>query len=183
MNAIGTYISSVIEKGFRKFKFRRFGRDDIMTAYAGHTFGEDSNPAGGKVLQIGTTNSNENIVVAVIQKADDTLNKGDKVIYSTDTNGNIVAKIYLRNDGTIEVKGDNIVFQEGEDFAVRYSKLESEFNELKDKFNSLVQAWNTFAAAYIPGGPSTQGFPATVSTATQSTADITQSKVETIKLP
>jgi len=184
MNAIGTYISNTIESKFRKFKFRRFGRDDVMTAYVGTQHGEDSVPVpGAKLIHISTTNSNENVIICTVHKADDSLNVGEKVIYSTDQDGNVKAKIYLRNDGTIEITGDNIVMQEGEDYAVKYSKLESEFNELKDKFNDLVGKWNTFATVYVPGGPSTQGLPASVTTATESTADITKTKVETIKLP
>jgi len=173
MNTIGTYISSVVERGFRKLKFRRFGRDDIMTAYLGTAFGEDHIPAGGKVVQIGTTNSNENIIICTVRKADETLQIGEKVIYSTDKDGVVQAKIHLKNDGTV-------VVNDGEDFAVRYTKLECEFNELKGKFNDLVTIWNTFANAYIPGS---NGAPPTASTATQSQADITLSKVEKIKVP
>jgi hypothetical protein len=183
MNSIGTYISSVVEKGFRRLKFRRFGRDDIMTAYLGTSFGEDYIPSSGKVVQIGTTNSNENVIICTVRKADETLNVGDKVIYSTDADGNVKTRIYLRNDGTVEVKGDTVVFQDGEDFAVRYSKLQSEFDELKERFNSLVSTWNTFATAYVPGSPSTLGTPPTASTATQSSADITQAKIDKIKVP
>jgi len=183
MNTIGNYISSVIEKGFRKLKFRRFGRDDIMTAYLATAFGEDYIPSQAKVVQIGTTNSNENVIICTVTKADDTLKVGEKVIYSTDKDGNKKTRIYLRNDGTIEVKSDTVVFQDGEDFSVRYSKLESEFNELKGKLNGMIQAWNAFATAYVPGSPSVTGLPPTASTATQSEADITLTKVETIKVP
>lgn len=183
MNTIGTYISSAIEKGFRRLKFRRFGRDDIMTAYLATAFGEDYIPSNAKVVQIGTTNSNENVIICTVRKADDTLNVGEKVIYSTDKDGNVKTRIYLRNDGTVEVKSDNLVIQDGEDFAVKYNELQSEFDELKGKLNDLITEWNTFATTYVPGGPSTQGTPATVSTATKSNADITKVKVESIKLP
>ena len=183
MNQVGTYISSVIEKGFRRLKFRRFGRDDIMTAYLGTAFGEDYVPVNAKIVQIATTNSSDNIVVCTVRKADDTLNKGEKVLYSTDENGNIKTRIYLRNNGDIEVKGNNLVIQDGSDFAVKYSALESEFNELKGKFNDLVTKYNTFAAAYVPGGPATQGLPPTMQQGIASEANITLTKIETIKVP
>lgn len=154
-----------------------------MTSYLGASFGEDYVPVNAKVVQIGTTNSNENVIICTVRKADDTLKEGEKVIYSTDKNGNVNTRIYLRNDGTIEVKSDNVVFQDGEDFAVRYSKLESEFNEMKGKLNGMIQAWNSFASAYVPGSPTTTGLPATASTATESQADITLTKIETIKVP
>lgn len=183
MNTIGNYISSVIERGFRKIKFRRFGREDIMKAYLGTAFGDDYVPSIGKVVQISTTNSNENLIICTVRKADETLKAGEKLTYSTDKDGVVKARIYLRNDGKIEIKGSEVIFKDGEDFAVRYTQLESEFNELKEKFNDMVQSWNLFAGAYTPGGPSTQGLPPTASTATQSAADITKTKVESIKLP
>jgi hypothetical protein len=184
MNTIGIYISNTIEKGFRWLKFRRFGRDDVMSAYLGAGFGEDYSPTKGtRLIQIPTANSTENIVISVVKKADSTLLEGEKVVYSTDQNDNVKCQIYLRSNGKIEVKGGNIVLLDGNDFAVRFSGLQSEFNELNNKYNDLVAKWNLFAAAYVPGGPGTQGLPPTASTGSASTANIVNARVDTIKLP
>lgn len=171
---IVTYISQVIEKGRRVIKFRGYGRNDTATSYLGATFGTDYiPPKDAKMVQIRSTNSQDSVIVCMVNKADESLAEGEKVIYSTNANGEVQAQIYLRNDGKIEVKGTSVEFLEGTDNAVRYSKLESEFNELKSK-------WNAFAAAYVPGGPTVVGTPPT---AQQSAADITQAKVDEIKLP
>ena len=184
MNTVGIYISNTIEKGFRWLKFRRFGRDDVMSAYLGAGFGEDYVPTkGARLIQIPTTNSTENIVISVVKKADATLQEGEKVIYSTDANGAIKAQVYFRADGKVEIRGTNIVMLDGTDFAVRYSGLESEFNELKGKYNDLVSKWNAFAGAYVPGGPSVVGLPPTAQAGTASAADITSAKIDEIKLP
>ena len=76
--------------------------------------------------------------------------------------------------------GSNIVYDEsadiltifkGSDFAVRYSKLETAFNELKSKFNTHTHGGVLAGSAF------------TVATATPSIADITQAKVNKVKLP
>ena len=113
-------------------------------------YGPSSEP--GKTVIVGYLNKNQ---LAGI---------GETRIYSTDSDGALKTYVWLKSDGTIEVGGNT-------DFMVRYSKLEEAFNELKGKFNS-------FANAYVPGGPSAQGLPATVQ---PSNADITQAKIAEIK--
>lgn len=184
MASIVAYISNKIEEGLRILKFTRNGRSDTVTSYLGAPFGEDFvPPKNAKMVQIRSTNSEESVIVCVINQADDSLKEGEKLIYSTDANGNVKSKIYLRDDGTVEVKGSKVEFLEGEDFAVRYTALESQFNELNDKYNDLVSKWNAFSNAYVPGGPTAVGLPPTASSGSASTADITLTKVEEINLP
>lgn len=184
-----TYISQVIKEAFRDIKVSAFGRNDTRTSFLGTSFGEDFiPPKGAKMVQISSTNSSESVIVCIVNKADESLNVGEKVIYSTDDKGAVKAQIYLRNDGRIEViatdkvevKGTAVEFMEGSDNAVRYSKLESEFNELKSKYNNLVTIFNahihTATGPTAPTtSPTTQGSP--------SAADITQSKIDEIKVP
>jgi len=178
---IVTYISQTIEKSFRKFKFLRFGRSDIATSFLATSFGEDYlPPKDSKMVQIRSTNSQESVIVCIVNKADASLKVGEKVIYSTDADGVVQSQMYLRNDGKVEVKGTSVEFLEGTDNAVRYSKLESEFNELKGKYNDLVTQFNAHIhTAPSSGGPTT---PPSV-TGTFSVADITQSKIDEIIVP
>ncbi len=171
---IVTYISQVIKDSFREIKVNGFGRSDTRTSFLGTSFGEDYiPPKNAKMVQISSTNSSESVIVCVVNKANDSLNVGEKVIYSTDANGNIKAEIHLRNDGTVQIL-------RGEDFAVRYSELENQFNELNSKFNSLVSAYNS----HVHTAPSSGGLTTTTpSLAEQSTADITLTKIEEIKVP
>ena len=167
MIKLGWITNSSIVRGFREIKTRITSKliENTQTAFP---FGFDANPSKNFIAIISDTESNGNPVILgyLNPKALASLGIGDSMQYSTDSEGAVKATITLRNDGTAEILGDN-------DNAVRYSKLEAAFNELQNK-------WNTFAAAYVPGGPAIQGTPPT---ATQSTGDITASKIDEIKVP
>ncbi len=75
---------------------------------------------------------------------------------------------FIKSDGSgvISINGDS-------DYAVRFTKLETEFNKLRD-------AWDIFATAYVPGSPSVTGLPPSASA---SGADLSGAKIESIKVP
>lgn len=75
----------------------------------------------------------------------------------------------------------NTIFNNGVDNAVRYSSLETAFNELNDKYNSLVDILKTWTTAPNDGGAALKA--AVVSLNPVSTANITPAKIEEIKLP
>lgn len=159
--------NTAIVKGFREVVTRITSKyvESTQTAFP---FGFEANPTKNFLAIITETQSGgDPVIIGYLNpKALGSLGIGESAQYSTDSDGNIKASIILRNDGTAEILGNN-------DNAVRYSKLETAFNELQNK-------WNAFAAAYVPGGPSTQGLPPT---ANQSTGDITTSKIDEIKVP
>lgn len=158
---------SIIVKGFRELT-TRMTSGIVDSSKASFPFGFASNPTP-KFLAIlaETQTKDEPVVIGYLDpRALDSLNLGDSVQYATDERGIKTATLFIRSDGTVEILGDA-------DNAVRYSALETAFNELNDKFN-------TFANAYAPGGPATQGLPPTV---LPSNADITGSKIDEIKVP
>ncbi len=167
MIKLGWIISTSIVKGYREIKTRITSKliENTQTA---NPFGFDANPSKNYIAIIADTESNGNPIILgyLNPEALASLGIGDSMQYSTDSDGVINATIILRNDGTVEILGDD-------DNAVRYSKLETAFNELQNK-------WNAFAIAYVPGGPAIQGTPPT---AGQSTGDITASKIDEIKVP
>ena len=91
-------------------------------------------------------------------------NPGAVKVYSTDEDGTEQGSHLIDDDGTH-------VFNGGEDWAVRYSALETAFNALRDDFNSHVHTG-------VESGAGSSGAPAT-----PSTADITGAKVEEILIP
>lgn len=159
--------NTAIVKGFREVVTRITSKyvESTQTAFP---FGFEANPTKNYLAIIAETQSGGNPVIIgyLNPRALESLGIGDSMQYSTDSDGNIKASIILRNDGTAEILGND-------DNAVRYSKLEDAFNDLQDQ-------WNTFAAAYVPGGPTVQGLPAT---ANQSTEDISAAKIDEIKVP
>jgi hypothetical protein len=99
------------------------------------------------------------------------IEEGERLLYSSDDTGEVKATLKLDVDGNVTING-------GEDFAVRFSKLESAFNDLQGK-------WNDFISEYIPGSSTVQGMPAGVppNVDMQSLADISEAKSETVLIP
>ena len=115
----------------------------------------------GTVIDCG--GGNNIIVSAHDYNFDETIQKGETLIYSYDSAGVIKGKILINEDG-------EIVVNDGTDFAVRYSALETAFNTLKSEFD-----------AHVHGGV-LSGTASTGAT-TPSLADITPAKVEEILIP
>jgi len=91
-------------------------------------------------------------------------NEGAVKLYSTDADGVEKGSHLIDSDG-------KHVINNGEDWAVRFSALETAFNELKGKFN-----------AHTHPGVDT-GVGSTGATTTPSAADITAAKVEEVMIP
>lgn len=105
-------------------------------------------------------------------------NQGETLAYSTDADGAVQATHLLTNDG-------NHVFNDGTDWAVRFSELETAFNQLRDDHDALVASYNAHVhpvPGVSTGGGSTTSSP-TTSTETPSTADVSGAKVEEVQLP
>lgn len=104
------------------------------------------------------------VIAAYTYGVEPPVNTGACKLYSTDADGAEQGSHLIDNDGTH-------TFNKGTDWAVRYSALETAFNELKSKFNG-----HTHTGVSTGGGVSG-------TTATPSTADITAAKVEEILIP
>lgn len=131
-----------------------------------------SNPAKsvkGVRLRIGSIDV---VISAINYKVAFPETPGETKVFSTDADGEEKAGTIYRADGTQEINGKN-------DFAVRYSELEAAFNELKHDLNDFVTAYNSHQHPTAATGPPS---PPTV-TGSSSTADITDAKVDTVKLP
>lgn len=99
-------------------------------------------------------------------------NPGETKVYSTDEDGVEVAGTNFKDDGTQEINGK-------EDFAVRFSELKATVDEMVSDHNDLVTAHNTHMHPTAAAGP--PSLPTV--TETPSTADISDAKVDTVKLP
>lgn len=93
----------------------------------------------------------------------DDLNAGDTRVYSV-SSGAVSAFINYLAGGNVEINGNA-------DFAVRYNALQTQFDELKTAFNTHTHS------GVASGSSSTGG------ATPQSAADITTTKVDTVKLP
>jgi hypothetical protein len=156
-------------------KFLRMGKSDVQECIEVSSYGVDSNPVKDMVaLYVPTGETGKNAIIGYINK-ERLADVGEYRIFSTDDSGALKTYIWLHNDGTMEIGGDA-------DNMVRFSELETAFNQLKDDHNALAQKWDAFCLAYVPGSPSTTGLPATLGSSTvgQSTADISGAKIDEV---
>ena len=169
-------ISTFFEDGFRAIK-TKYGKSNVETSKSSNPFGFDANPPKGLIAVLAETMSNEDPIVIGYLNASalDSLGIGDSIVYSTDSNGANKATITLRNDGTIEMLGTG-------DFMVRFSELETAYNQLKDDHDGLVSAFNQHVhPTAAVGSPSPPTAIPSVIPATPSTGDISGAKIEEIK--
>ena len=138
------------------------GRDFDAEIYAAHGIvSRPSTKTRGVRIRIGRLSI---ILAAYTYGVEPPANPGACKLYSTDADGTEQGSHLIDADGTH-------TFNEGTDFAVRFSALESAFNSLKASFNAHTH----------PGV--TTGIGSTAATLTPSTADISGAKVEEIKIP
>ncbi len=164
------FVSSSIEEGRRILKVLRLGRSDVQTANEAVAFGIDSVPLRDlRAIYANTGQSGTNVIIGYISLSQVSV-EGETRLYALDpSSGNKSIDIILRTDGTMEVGGDA-------DFMVRYSALETAYNELRDDFNSFISTYNSHTHP-APGGTTS---PAT-QTGSTSAGDITGARIDEIK--
>lgn len=150
-------LSTEVDKLNRRVgKFLRFGNKDVQTSLNCAPFGIDSNPIKDMVAIFApTTDKGETVIIGYINK-NQIAGVGEFRVFSTDQNGALKAFIWLKNDGTIQLGGDN-------DFLVRFNALEQGFNQFKSDFNGHSHTGH--------GAPPT----------TPTTASISDAKISQIK--
>jgi hypothetical protein len=170
--------STALKEGFRIIK-TRMTKSILETSKQAMPFGFDANPSKNYIAILAETMSNEEPVIVgyLNPKALDSLNIGDSMQYSTDENGNIKAKVIARNDGTLEILGND-------DNAVRYSILKSEYDKTKTVLDNILSIIN---GPPIPepgnGAPSALQQALAAAVVNLQTGNIAGSKIEEIKVP
>lgn len=144
-------------------------QDDIQTVELMNNAGDGSIPAIGSRVIISQLGPAWKIGVAISDNIDPEVQDGEVHHYSQDA-GIIKAFIKLLKSGIIEINGNT-------DFAVRFSVLETGFNQLKADFNAFL----LHVHSGVTIGPGTSGPPAPP--AVPSTASIAGAKIDEVKVP
>ena len=176
MNKIVKIISSKVDDRKRRLiKSLGWGSDDVQEVLNVSDFGDDSHPVENMVaIYAETTDIGNPVVIGYINK-NQISDVGEKRIFSTDSDGNVVFALHLKNDGTAEFGGDS-------DFLVRYNELESGFNQLKSDFNDLVVKYNAHVHPFVGLAVGVPGVTTpTTTSGTPSTASIANAKIDEIK--
>lgn len=168
-------ISTRIQQGRQLVKFLRYGNSDVLECVESSPYGIDSNPIRDMVAIYAKTNAvDSDVLIGYINK--NRLSEvGENRLFSTDENGELSTFIWLKNDGTMEIGGNT-------DNMVRFSELQTAFNDLKQSVNDLTTAFNTHThATAVPGPPVVPTPVPGVIPATPPTADVSGAKIEEIK--
>lgn len=156
----GTIKSVVIDNGGFSIEVD-FGAGVVETCAFYENAGNNNYPLYGDEVAV-SMSEGQNTIMAVFRTIPDGLGKGEQVIYSRNADGEVQATLKATADG-------ELILNEGDDFAVKFNELKGAFDELKNYVNALVLPVNIPAA--------TAGPPAV-----PSTADMSSSKVEKVKL-
>lgn len=180
---LGTVVGSEIKKNIdgenntRILTCELSSADDVQQIELIQQNGEQNNPLDDVTVIVLEITKTWKIAVAIkdFVEPDATLQRGEKIIYSLDSNNAIQACIRFKNDGTL-------VFNEGSDWAVQYTALKSAFDQLKSDLNTFIGIFNghVHTSSCTAGGT-----PTLVSTTSGSTssADMSSAKIEDIQVP
>lgn len=169
MNIVKT-ISTSIRENVRWIKVLRKGTSDIQESRQVSPHGIDSNPVKDLIaIYAPTFQTGKPVIIGYINK-NQISDVGEFRCFSTNEHGNLSTYVHLKNNGHMEIGGSS-------DHMVRFSKLESAFNELLNDHNSLVTSYNSHMHPTAPTGP--PSLPTILGS--PSVADISLAKINEIK--
>jgi hypothetical protein len=155
--------SATVEAGKRILKVLQYGP---KTATLASSFGDDSNPTNNlSAVYAETGETGEPVIIGFINE-NQLAAIGEKRLFSLDSEGNVAAYMWLKNDGNLELNGDT-------DNMVRFSELKAAFDQLRTDFNNHVTLYNTHVHPSV-GAP-------TASTSTPSTVTIDAARIDNVK--
>ncbi len=166
--------------------------------------GEDSVPIKDDIGVLIEAGGIGNYVLVGVISESQGAKEGEKILYSRDSNSNVMTKIYLTNTGAllieskdiititgektldiktkedINIKSDNkVVINEGNDYAVKFNELDREMNTLKEQLNGFIKEYNL----HTHGTPSGASTPPAVPSVTNISLNISSSKSDTLQIP
>ena len=163
-------ISTSLKDAKRKIKFYLYGRDDVRERLEISPFGIDSNPPNGLSAAYSSTSTGGQGIVLGYVNANQKADVGEIRLYSLDGNNVEANYIYVKNDGNIEIGGNA-------DNMIRFSEMQSAFDELRDDLNNFILIFNTHNhPTAAPGPPSVSP-----TTGTPSAANMTLAKIDEVK--
>jgi len=175
-----TYISALIKSGQRFITAKVFG-NDARSANECAPFGIDSLPPAKMIAVYSeTSTSGAPVVIGYINTAQLVAAVGESRIYATDSNGAEKIRVWLHNDGTMELGGTGASGSNA-NHAAQYEGLQTAFNQFKSDFNSFITTFNSHVHTGVTTGSGSSG--STVTPGSDTTADITGAKLTTIKTP
>lgn len=179
MNLVKVLSTRVVEARGRLVKYLRYGKSDVQESREASSFGIDSNSPKDTIAVYAPTSEKGKAVIVGYLNKNQLAEYGETRLFSVDVNGDLSAFVWLKNNGDLQLMGDS-------DFAIRYSEMETAFNELRDKVNDLISKYNShthITTATVGGSPTPGIISPTTSTEVPTTVDMTAAKIDEIKVP
>lgn len=148
-----------------------FVEGDVKTIELMTQVGEDVNPGKNARVIVIEDSESYKLGIATSDDIEPTVDAGEKEIYSTDS-PITTKKAKIKLD-----KNEQIILNDGTDYAVAYNDLKTAFDQLKSDFDAHVHAAGTLLDS--TAAPCTGSTAAPVA----STADMSAAKVEKVRLP
>ena len=138
-----------IENGKRVLKVLQFG---AKTSHVAAPYGDDSNPLKGMTAILAETSVSGEVYVLGYVNTHQIAEEGEKRIFSQKLDGKIATYIWLKNDETIEIGGNDYT-------AVRFAPLKTGIDGKDIKINAelgkIATAIGLLGGAYVPGNITT----------------------------
>lgn len=171
MNLVKVFSSNTNDLKQRLIKVLRMGRNDVQTSIQAAPYGVDSNPVKDMVAVYGKTETDGSTVIIGYLNKNSIAGVGELRLFSTDASGAEKFYTWLKNDGTIEIGGN-------QNFAVKFNELKTEFNKLKQSHNDLLTEYKMHVHT---GGTISGSTGTTTSTLLANTSNISNAKNDKIK--
>lgn len=152
-----------IQQGKRILQVLQFG---AKTAKVASAYGDDSNPIDNMTAIYAETSVNSEPVILGYINTQQIAQKGEKRIFSQKENGDLAFEIYLKNDGSCEIKSaesdatitlttnGNIQINGNGFSAVRFQNLQSSLQQLDSQINQqltlIASGISSAGGAYTP---------------------------------
>jgi hypothetical protein len=148
MTTISKVISTSITNSKRLIKFLGFGKNDVQEKNEFGPFGIDSNPVKDMVAIVVPSSEIGREIVLGYLNVNQLSAVGETRIFSTNESGVVQIAIHLKNNGNIEIGGNN-------DNLVRFTELKSglasQDTAINVEFGKIATAINAIApGAYVP---------------------------------
>ena len=149
MITFSKFSESLIEAGKRVLKVMQFG---AKTADESAPFGVDSSPIKDMVaIHCETSNNSESVIIGYINESQ-LAQKGEVRLYSLDENKQLKTFLWLKNNGTLELNGNNYT-------SVRFSPLQTAIQNtdtaLNAEFVKIATAITGLGGVYTPSAINT----------------------------
>jgi len=167
MNFVKVISTRLKESKGRWIKVLRMGKSDVQECVEVGPFGNDSNPLKDFIAVYSPTGEIGKTAIIGYINREQLAEPGENRSYSLQSDGSLSFYTWMKNNGTMEIGGDT-------DFMVRFSELETGFNQFVSDFNAHTHITTaTVGATPTPGVIAPPTAP--------STAEISGAKIEEIK--